>query len=47
MLKPETETLRTGDMAPDFTLSKADRTSVRLADYRGKPLAIVFIRGTW
>jgi peroxiredoxin len=47
MLKPESDTLRAGDIAPDFALSKADRTSVHLTDYRGKPLAIVFIRGTW
>jgi peroxiredoxin len=47
MLKSESETLRAGDMAPDFTLSEADRTTVHLADYRGKPVAIVFIRGTW
>ncbi len=47
MLKAESETLRAGDMAPDFTLSKADGTAVRLTDYGGKPLAIIFIRGTW
>jgi peroxiredoxin len=47
MLRPESETLRAGDIAPDFTLPKADRTTVRLKDYRGEPLAIVFIRGTW
>ena len=47
MLRPDSETLRVGDVAPDFTLPTADRRSVRLADYNGKPLAIVFIRGTW
>lgn len=47
MLKPESETLRAGEIAPDFALSTADRTTVHLKDYRGKPLAIVFIRGTW
>jgi peroxiredoxin len=47
MLKTNSETLRTGDAAPDFALPTADRSIVRLADYRGKPLAIVFIRGTW
>jgi peroxiredoxin len=47
MLRPESDTLRAGDIAPDFTLSKADGTTVHLTDYLGKPLAIVFIRGTW
>jgi len=47
MLKPNSDTLRTGDAAPDFALPTADRNIVQLSDYRGKPLVIAFIRGTW
>jgi peroxiredoxin len=47
MLKLESKTLRAGDPAPDFILSTADRKTVRLADYRERPLVLVFIRGTW
>ena len=47
MLKTSSATLHTGDMAPDFALPTAERTIVRLAEFRGKPLVIVFIRGTW
>jgi peroxiredoxin len=47
MLKAASETLKIGDTAPDFALPTADGGTVRLADYRGKPLALVFIRGTW
>ena len=39
--------LEVGQKAPDFALPTADRSIVRLADFRGKPLVIVFIRGTW
>jgi peroxiredoxin len=46
MLKTTT-TLRSGQAAPDFTLPTVDGKMVKLSDYRGKPLAIVFIRGTW
>jgi peroxiredoxin len=47
MLKPDSETLRVGDPAPDFALPTADGVTVRLSDYKAKSLAIVFIRGTW
>jgi peroxiredoxin len=47
MLKQNSETLHQGDAAPGFALPNADRKMVQLADFRGKPLAIVFIRGTW
>ncbi len=47
MLKANSETLHPGDTAPDFALPTAGRSIVRLADYRGKPLVLVFIRGTW
>jgi peroxiredoxin len=47
MLKSESKTLRVGDAAPNFELPTADRTTVRLSDYRGKLMVLVFIRGTW
>jgi thioredoxin-dependent peroxiredoxin len=47
MLKSESKTLQVGDAAPDFALPTADRKTVRLSDYQGKPLVLVFIRGTW
>jgi peroxiredoxin len=47
MLKTESDTLKPGDAAPDFALPTIDRKMVRLNDYRGKPLVLVFIRGTW
>jgi len=47
MLKPTSETLHVGDTAPDFELPTVERRTLRLADYHGKPLALIFIRGTW
>lgn len=47
MLKTASNTLKPGDLAPDFALPEGNRSIVRLSDYRGKPLALVFIRGTW
>ena len=47
MLRHDSETLRVGDPAPDFALPTADGATVRLSDYTAKPLAVVFIRGTW
>jgi len=47
MLKPNSDTLKVGDTAPDFALPSADRAIMRLSGYRGKPLVIAFIRGTW
>jgi peroxiredoxin len=47
MLKPTSDTLKTGDTAPEFELPTIERKMVRLSDYRGRPLALVFIRGTW
>jgi len=47
MLNTKSDTLQVGDAAPGFALPTADRTIVRLADYSGKPLVLVFIRGTW
>ena len=47
MLKPHSDTLQTGDAAPEFELPTAARKSLRLSDYRGKTVVVVFIRGTW
>jgi len=47
MLRTNSDTLHTGDVAPDFALPTAERNVVRLSDYRGKPLVLVFLRGTW
>jgi peroxiredoxin len=47
MLKTSTNTLKPGGTAPDFELPTAKRKTVRLSDYRGKRVALVFIRGTW
>lgn len=34
--RTETKTLKVGDVAPDFTLTTADRQQWRLSDFRGK-----------
>jgi peroxiredoxin len=47
MLLHNSDTLRVGDPAPEFSLPAFDRTTVRLSDFRGKPSVVVFIRGTW
>lgn len=36
-----------GDQAPDFALDEADGGTVALADLRGRPVALIFYRGTW
>ena len=46
-LRSTSETLDIGDVAPEFELPTVERQMTRLADYRGKPLALIFIRGTW
>ena len=47
MLKTESHTLHIGESAPAFELPTAERTMIRLSEYAGKPLVLVFIRGTW
>lgn len=37
-------TLTAGQPAPDFTTTLADGTTRRLADYRGRPLLLIFLR---
>ena len=40
--------IKTGDVAPDFTLEDQDGKPVSLSDYRGKKtIALVFYRGYW
>jgi peroxiredoxin Q/BCP len=34
--------LRVGDPAPDFALTAEDGSTVRLSDYRGKPVVLMF-----
>ena len=34
--------VKTGDLAPDFTLTAADGRAVRLADYRGKQAVVLY-----
>jgi peroxiredoxin len=47
MLKPNSDTLKPGDTAPEFDLHTVDRKTARLSDFRGKRVALIFIRGTW
>ena len=39
------ETVPVGSQAPDFTLTSIQREEVRLADYRGRNVVLVFLRG--
>lgn len=39
------ELLHPGEPAPEFELADAHERTVRLADYRGKPLVLAFLRG--
>ncbi len=43
--------IREGDHAPDFTLEDLSGHTVKLSDYKGKPVILLFmttwIRGTW
>jgi peroxiredoxin len=41
MSKPITR----GELAPDFALKDIDGKTVRLSDFRGKPVVLVFLRG--
>ena len=36
-----------GEMAPDFSATKADGTELRLSDLRGSPVLLKFYRGYW
>lgn len=39
------ELLATGEPAPEFELHDPEGRLVRLADYRGKPIVLAFLRG--
>jgi peroxiredoxin len=39
--------LRVGSQAPDFALSDTAGQTVRLADYRGQWVIVLFFRGTF
>jgi peroxiredoxin len=41
----ESETVPVGSPAPDFALKAGDGREVRLSDYRGRPVVLVFLRG--
>ena len=34
-----------GELAPDFELQDIDGKTVRLSDFRGKPVVLSFLRG--
>ena len=48
-MRDQTETLRLGERAPDFTLAAANRSGTfSLADLvKQGPLIMEFLRGTW
>ncbi len=39
------ETVPVGSQAPDFTLTSIQGEQVRLSDYRGRKVVLVFLRG--
>ncbi len=40
-----TKLIASGDIAPDFELKDVQGKTVRLSDYRGKPVVLAFLRG--
>ncbi len=40
-----TELLQSGELAPEFELTDTRGRLIRLADYRGKPILLAFLRG--
>jgi thioredoxin-dependent peroxiredoxin len=39
------ELITPGELAPDFELQDIDGKTVRLSDFRGKPVVLSFLRG--
>ncbi len=39
------EMLQSGEAAPEFELTDTRGRKVRLADFRGKPIVLAFLRG--
>lgn len=40
-----TKLITPGELAPDFELYDVGGSTVRLSDYRGKPVLLAFLRG--
>jgi peroxiredoxin len=40
-----TRLITPGELAPDFELQDTEGKTVRLSDYRGKPVVLSFLRG--
>jgi peroxiredoxin len=40
-----TKLITPGELAPDFELQDIDGKTVRLSDFRGKPVVLSFLRG--
>ena len=40
-----TRLITPGELAPDFELKDVDGRSIRLSDFRGKPVLLSFLRG--
>jgi peroxiredoxin len=40
-----TRLITPGELAPDFELEDIEGKTVRLSDFRGKPLVLSFLRG--
>jgi peroxiredoxin len=40
-----TKLITPGELAPDFELQDTEGKTVRLSDYRGKPVVLSFLRG--
>jgi peroxiredoxin len=41
----QSDTVPVGSQAPDFTLTSIQGEEVRLSDYRGRKVVLVFLRG--
>ncbi len=41
----ESETVPVGSQAPDFTLTSIQGEQVKLSDYRGRNVVLIFLRG--
>jgi peroxiredoxin len=41
----ESETVPVGSPAPDFTLTSIQGEQVKLSDYRGRNVVLIFLRG--
>ena len=46
-LKPRSNPVQVGEVAPDFTLEDQDGQKVKLSDLRNAPTVLAFYRGNW